>query len=134
MLVVTSASASTIDSLIAANGELRYDEFFLEAMVQRQKGNHDAAFDLLKYCTKLRPGASEAYYFLSQYYQMLRNDSLAQQCLMKAVELEPANATFLETMAQSYINNQEYDKAIGVVEKLYAQDRSREELLEMLFE
>ena len=34
----------------AVNARLSYDAFFLEAMVQRQKGNNDAAFDLLQHC------------------------------------------------------------------------------------
>jgi len=102
--------------------------------MQRQKGNNDAAFDLLKRCTELNPEAAEAYYFLAQYYQLLKKDSLAQQYNEKALALEPDNATFLETMAHTYIGRQEFDKAITVVEQLYDQDKSREELLEMLFE
>ena len=103
-------------------------------MVQRQKGNNDAAFDLLQHCISLNPQAAEAYYYLAQYYQMLKNDSLAQQHYLKAAELEPDNPTFLETVAQSYISQQDYDKAITVVNQLYEQDKGREELLEMLYE
>ena len=117
---------------------LRYDSYFLQALVQREKGNADAAFDLLQHCIKINPQAAEAYYFLAQYYQMLRGDSTnlktAQQYILKAAELEPDNATFLETVAQSYISQAEYEKAIPVMERLYNQDKSREELLEMLFE
>ena len=117
---------------------LRYDSYFLQALVQREKGNLDAAFDLLQHCIKINPQAAEAYYFLAQYYQILRGDSTnlktAQQYILKAAELEPDNATFLETVAQSYISQAEYEKAIPVVERLYNQDKSREELLEMLFE
>ena len=117
---------------------LRYDSYFLQALVQREKGNADAAFDLLQHCIKINPQAAEAYYFLAQYYQMLRSDSTnlktAQQYILKAAELEPDNATFLETVAQSYIRQAEYEKAIPVMERLYNQDKSREELLEMLFE
>ena len=117
---------------------LRYDSYFLQALVQREKGNADAAFDLLQHCIKINPQAAEAYYFLAQYYQMLRGDSTnlktAQQYILKAAELEPDNATFLETVAQSYIRQAEYEKAIPVMERLYNQDKSREELLEMLFE
>ena len=117
---------------------LRYDSYFLQALVQREKGNADAAFDLLQHCIKINPQAAEAYYFLAQYYQALRGDSAnlktAQQYILKAAELEPDNATFLETVAQSYISQAEYEKAIPVMERLYNQDKSREELLEMLFE
>lgn len=114
--------------------DLSYNSFFLEAMMQRQKGNNDAAFDLLQYCTQLNPHAAEAYYYLAQYYLLLKNDSLAQQCYLKAAELEPNNTTFLETVAHSYIAQQDYTKAISTIEQLYSLDKSREDLLEMLFE
>ena len=113
---------------------LTYDTFFLEAMVQRQKGNNDAAFDLLQHCIKLNPKAAEAYYFLAQYYQLLKNDSLAGQNYLKAAELEPDNTVFLETVAQWYVNQQDYDNAIKAVERLYNEDKSRDDLLEMLCE
>ena len=123
----------SICSLAEDTVSTSYDAFFLEAMIQRQKGNNDAAFDLLRHCIKLNPQAAEAYYYLAQYYQILRNDSLANRNYLKAVELEPDNATFLETVGQMYISQQNYEKAISVVEQLYQQDKSREELLEMLF-
>ena len=130
----TNAQRQGADSLSQQATALSYDTFFLEAMVQRQKSNHDAAFDLLRHCIRINPKSAEAYYFLAQYYQLLKNDSVAQQCYLKAAELEPDNSTFLETVAQSYISEKEYHKAITAVEQLYNQDKSREELLEMLYE
>ena len=44
----------------AAEASRRYDYFFLEAMMQRQKGNNDAAYDLLRHCISIDPGAPEA--------------------------------------------------------------------------
>ena len=134
LLMAVGVGASADDGIAS----LRYDSYFLQALVQREKGNADAAFDLLQHCIKINPQAAEAYYFLAQYYQSLRGDSTnlktAQQYILKAAELEPDNATFLETVAQSYIRQAEYEKAIPVMERLYNQDKSREELLEMLFE
>ena len=40
----------------AQSSERTYDHFFLEAMMQRQKGNNDAAFDLLRHCVELSRG------------------------------------------------------------------------------
>ena len=134
LLMAVGVKASAEDGIAS----LRYDSYFLQALVQREKGHLDAAFDLLQHCIKINPQAAEAYYFLAQYYQILRGDSTnlktAQQYILKAAELEPDNATFLETVAQSYISQAEYEKAIPVVERLYNQDKSREGLLEMLFE
>ena len=114
--VNVSSPSNHISHPSSLTSRLGYDAFFLEAMVQRQKGNSDAAFDLLQHCIKLNPQASEAYYFLAQYYQMLRNDSVARECYLKAAELEPDNPTYLETVAQSYIREQDFPKAIAVVE------------------
>ena len=125
---------SSSNPSMAQSPNLSYDAFFLEAMVQRQKGNNDAAFDLLQYCTQLNPEAAEAYFYLAQYYLLMKNDSLAGQCYLKAAELEPDNATFLETVAQSYISKRDFENAIKTVERLYQQDKSRDDLLELLYE
>ena len=116
------------------NVQSKYDLFFLEAMMQRQKGNNDAVFDLLRHCISLRPDAAEAYYFLAQYYQLMKQDSLAMVNYQRASDLEPNNTTFLETIAQTYASSHDYDKAITAFDRLYNLDKSREDLLELLFE
>jgi len=116
------------------NNKATYDHFFLDAMVQRQKGNNDAAFDLLRHCLQLRPDAPEAHYYIAQYYAGLKNDSLSQLHIQRAAELNPDNETYMETLAQIYIRQQKYSEAIAVVERLYDRDKSREDLLEMLFQ
>ena len=103
-------------------------------MVQRQKGNNDAAFDLLRHCLEINPDASEAHYYIAQYYAGLKNDSLSVVHIQRAAELSPGNETFLETLAQLYIRQQKYGDAIAVVEQIYNRDKSREDLLEMLFQ
>ena len=113
---------------------LSYDYYFLEAMVQRQKGNNDAAFDLLRHCIRINPQASEAYYYLAQYYTAMKDGDKALECVEKAADLCPDNAIYLETLSQHYISNQQYGQAIGVIERLYDQNKNREDLLEMLFQ
>ena len=61
----------------AQTNKRTYDQFFMEAMVQRQKGNNDAAFDLLRHCQELNPDAPEVYFFLGQYYSLLKNPEKA---------------------------------------------------------
>ena len=130
LLLMCGAKASAEERPLPSS----YDYFFLEAMIQRLEGNSDAAFDLLRHCIRLRPEAAEAYYYLAPLYQEMKNDSLGQQCYLKALELEPDNPTFLETVAQSYVSQNDFLKAIPYVERLYEQNKDRDELLEMLFE
>lgn len=111
-----------------------YDYFFLEAMVERQRGNSDAAFDLLTHCVDINPNAPEAYYYLAQYYHSLKDQDKAQEYLKKAAALSPDNAIFLETLAQSHISKREYDDATVVIEQLYKHHLDRDDLLETLFQ
>lgn len=121
-------------SVTVGYGQRTYDEFFLEAMVQRQKGNNDAAFDLLRHCLEINPNAPEAYFFLAQYYNALKDNEKSLEYIQKAASLDPDNGTYLETLAQAYLRQQDYESAIPVFEKIYAQDKEREDLLEMLFQ
>ena len=52
VMLMTGLKSFAQDTL---NTQRTYDEFFLEAMIQRQKGNNDAAFDLLRHCQELNP-------------------------------------------------------------------------------
>ena len=121
-------------SVTTGYGQREYDQFFLEAMMQRQKGNNDAAFDLLRHCLEINPDAPEAYYFLAQYYNALKDGEKSLAYIQKAAALDPDNATYMETLAQAYIRQQDYEAAIPVVEKIYERDKEREDLLEMLFQ
>ena len=110
----------------------RYDAFFMEAMVQRQKGNHDAAFDLLKHCLEIRPDASEAHYYLAQYYSALRDNDHALTHLKRAAEIDSQTPIYLETLAQAYIAIKDLDSAISVLTTLAEQDKNRDDILETL--
>lgn len=112
----------------------KFDHFFMEAMVQRQKGNNDAAFDLLRHCQELRPDAAEVYYFLAQYYAELRDTEKSTACVKRAALLAPDNETYMETLAQTYIRQQDYANAILVIEGIYERNKDHLDLLEMLFQ
>ena len=118
-------------SILNSNKRL-FDTYFLEAMLQRQKGNADAAFDLLNHCLEIDSTASEAYFFLGMYYTDMKQQERALQYFQKASRLSPDMPIYLETLAQSYISQNQYAQAIDVVERLYQIDKSRQDLLETL--
>ena len=110
----------------------RYDAFFLEAICQQEKGNHDAAFDLLTHCVSIDSTRSEAFYYLARYYDHLKNKDKALAYSEKAAQLEPDNETYLETLANTYISRRQYDKAIDAMERLYGMNSEREDVLSLL--
>jgi len=116
----------------AQNVQQRYDNFFLEAIVQREKGNSDAAFDLLRHCVDIDSTRSEAYFYLAQYYGALKQKDKMLGMMKKAVDLEPDNTTYLETLANVYISQRQYAEGIEMLERLYDKSRERDEVLGML--
>ncbi len=110
----------------------RYDAFFLEAICQQEKGNHDAAFDLFTHCIEIDSTRSEAFYYLSRYYDHLKNKDKSLAYSEKAVQLEPDNVTYLETLANAYISRRQYDKAIDVMERIFSMNSDREDVLSLL--
>lgn len=127
LLIFSSALAfpATVD-------DAKYDYFFLEAMTQRQKGNHTAAFELLRHCVKINPAASEAYYYMAQYYDAIKDKASSIACFKKAAELSPDNSFYQETLAQAYVESKQTDEAIAALEKLVSTESDRDDVLEML--
>lgn len=117
---------------VAADQQKRYNYFFMEAMMEREKGNNTAAFELLRHCIRINPKASEAYYFLAQYYAAMKDKANMLIFFQKATELNPQNTFYLETLAQAYIENNQNDKAIATLEKLIEADSDRADILELL--
>lgn len=115
-----------------ADDSRRYNAFFLEAICERAKGNNDAAFDLLRHCVEIDSTKSEAYFYLAQYYGALKQKERAVACIEKALALEPTNSTYQETLANTYINLRQYDKAATVLEDLYNKHHDRDDVLGVL--
>ena len=131
---VSTGIQTSIAETLSPEQQRKYDQFFLDAILEREKGHSDAAFDLLRHCLDINPNASEAHYFIAQYYNALDADSLSLAHFQRAAELNPDNETYMETLAQVYIRQQDFKTAISVVERLYDRNKDREDLLEMLFQ
>ena len=130
-ILLTAVTMSCVPCLSQDKGQ-RYDAFFIEAICQREKGNNDAAFDLLSHCVEIDSTRSEAWYFLAQYYAALKDKPKSLAYAQRAVELEPHNTTYLETLANVYISQRQYAEGIEMLERLYDKSRERDEVLGML--
>ena len=122
----------TAADTLSYNDSRRYNYFFLEAVRQQEAGHYAAAFDLVSHCLDINPKAAEAYFLRARYLSMLRKDSLALNDLEKAACLQPGNAIYQEKVAQFYIGMGNYDKATKAYEQLYANNRDRSDVLNVL--
>ena len=131
-IVLALLLLTQVTVMAAADSQKRYNYFFMEAMMEREKGNSTAAFELLRHCIRINPEASEAYYFMGQYYAAMKDKQSMLAYFKKATELNPQNTFYLETLAQAYIESNLNDKAIATLEKLITADSDRADILELL--
>ena len=96
----------------------KYDYFFLEATRLKTKKEYDAAFDLLKHCLTINPQAASALYEISQYYMFLKQVPQGQAALEAAVESAPDNYWYSQALASLYQQQNEKEKAIGLLEMM----------------
>ena len=115
-----------------AQQSLRLEVLMLEAMVQRERGNDAASFDILRRCTQICPEEASAHYLLSQCYYSLKDKQKALECLEKAAALSPGNRIYIEAIAQNYIAAGDYGKAAEAYETLLTIDKGKEEEVEEL--
>lgn len=130
------SSISSKNSLNAERQDLltpeerrKFDYFFLEAVRLKQKGEMDAAFDMYSHCLEIDSHSAVTLYELGKLYMYLRQPVKGEELLRKAMESEPGNYWYKETLAGYYQGKGESEKAIGVIEDMVAQFPSRLEPL-----
>ena len=112
----------------------RYEYFLLEAVRQRQLGNHDSAAELLSHCLYLNPNSDVALYEMAKYKSFLQEDSVAEEYLERAVELAPDNYWYSTALVNIYFKEGRIDEAITVVENLSKKYPGKSDLLLMLMD
>lgn len=142
MVLITAACSSTRkvsvvatekEPTLTAGEQGKYEYYFLEAIRLEQQERYDEAFEMLRHCLEICPTAPSAQYKTATYLFFLNKKEQALESLLKAVEYEPDNYWYRQTLASYYQTNREYDKAIAVLEEMQQQFPKRNgELLSAL--
>ena len=64
----------------------------------------------------------------------MQNNKAARYNFERAAELAPNNSTYLEKLGQFYITQNDYEQALAAYEKLYANNKTREDVLQILYQ
>ena len=124
--------ADTVTRQLSYNDLRRYQYFFLGGLVQEEKGNLAAAFDLYRHALEINFNDPEVYSRIGILYFSLKQPDKAQECLEKAVRLDSTNVNYLQNLAQIYYIQEQYMRAIETYEQLYSYDKSRTDVLNIL--
>jgi len=116
--------AAFISPAVSHERTRRFNELYLEAVRQKQLEHIDAEYELLHAALNICPNASEAIYEMaivklsfSTYSDTLAH-SEGDSLLHRAVELEPANLYYKETLAAYMANSAQYREAIRLYEEI----------------
>ena len=107
----------------------RFDYYFLEAVRLKGIGEMDAAFEMYSHCLEIHPESAATLYELGKFYMALGQPQKGEELLRKAMDAEPANYWYKETLAAYYQSKGENNKAIDVIEQMATQSPSRLEPL-----
>ncbi len=127
ILIVLLASCGTVrraavpereEVVLTTSDQRKYEYYFLEAVRLEQQGRYDEAFEMLQHCLSICPTAPSALYKTANYHFALGQKEKAAEALLRAVEGEPDNYWYRQTLASYYQGNREYDKAIAVIEEM----------------
>lgn len=104
--------------VLSTEEQRRYEYFYLEAVRLEQQQRYDEAYEMINHCLSIAPEAPSALYKAATYYFFLDRKEKALEALVKAVEGEPDNYWYRQTLASYYQTNREYEKAIAVLEEM----------------
>lgn len=117
---------------LSAEQRRKFDYFFLEAVRLKEKGEVDAAFEMYSHCLDIDPESAVTLYELAKIYMNLGQLQAGEEFLRKAVENEPGNYWYKETLAGYYQKKGENLQAIEVIEDMASRFPSRLEPLMVL--
>lgn len=103
---------------LTSEQQRKYDYFYLEAARLKVQKDYGSAFNMLQHCLTINPNASSALYEVAQYYMFLKKVEQGQATLEKAVENEPDNFWFSQGLANLYLQQNELDKAVLLLEDM----------------
>ena len=103
---------------LSTSNQRKYEFYYLEAIRLEQQGRYDEAYEMLQHCLAICPTAPSALYRTANYHFALNEKEKAAKALQQAVEGEPDNYWYRQTLAMYYQNNREYDKAIATIEEM----------------
>lgn len=133
----TDATGST-GAVLPDSVQRCFDQFFLEAICQKEAGHADAAYDLMKQALRLNPNAAEANFEMSGLVRQLpavtedSSEASERYYLQKAVEQLPDNVDYLRKLGDCYLQESDYAAAAQIYERLL-QKKYNEDLSTLLF-
>jgi tetratricopeptide (TPR) repeat protein len=111
------------DSILAARdfteeNELKFQEFFFEALSQKSIGNHQKAIENLESCNQIVPSNIAVFFEFSKNYLALNKTFLAKEYIQRAIEKEVTNIWMQKHLVKVFRKENNFLDAIKIQQKI----------------
>lgn len=112
----------------------RLSYLYQEGIKKKLTGRLSEAYNLFQHCLAIDPDDPDVLYELGYLQFYLSRDSLGTEMFRRVVELDGSNPRYVQSLAAAYLSQNEYDKAIPVIEHLSKLQTRRSDVLYQLVE
>ena len=98
--------------------ELKFQEFFFQALSQKSIGNYQKALENLESCHQLLPNNTAVFFEFSKNYLYLNKTLLAKEYISRAIQQDPENSWMQRHLVAIFVKERALSEAIKMQEKL----------------
>jgi tetratricopeptide (TPR) repeat protein len=125
LFFLISLNSYTQDSIPEAKdfteeNELKFQEFFFEALSQKSIGNHQKAIENLESCNQIVPNDVAVFFEFSKNYLALNKTFLAKEYIQRAIEKEVTNIWMQKHLVKVLMKENNFLEAIKIQQKIVA--------------
>lgn len=104
----------------AEENQLKFQEFFFEALSQKSIGNHQKAIENLESCNQIVPNDLAVFFEFSKNYLALNKTFLAKEYIQRAIEKEVTNSWMQKHLVKVLVKENNFLEAIKMQQKVVA--------------
>ena len=113
--------------------ELKFKEFFFNALSQKSIGNYQKAIENLESCNQLLPENSAVFYEFSKNHLFLDNILLAKEYIYRAIEKDANNIWMQKHLVTLLVKGQNLTEAIRIQQRMVVLHPKEKEYLVRLY-
>ena len=132
-IVVAQEDVASREAMLIEQQNINFQTFFFESLQQKAIGNYDKAIYALEACNNLDKNNVAVLFELSKNYGFLSKYTEAEYYILKALEIEPLNLFLLRHLKEIKTNQNDYNGAIIVQNRIIEQKPKEEADLVILY-
>ena len=117
---------------LAVQAQTRMDYFLMEAGKSRMRQDWSQAMMLYRHALDINPDSPEALFQLGRMSFYIREDSVGENYMHRAIAIDSTNTAYMESLAAIYLRTNRAEKALPLLERMSVLEPRRTDVLSHL--